>query len=63
MAAANTTRAAELFDVAAPYLRELLASAPLFGSAGITLVFHDGEISRVDVAASVQRKTSKGGAR
>ncbi len=56
MAAANSTRAAELFEVAAPYLKELLGNAPQFGSAGITLIFHQGEISRVDVSASVQRK-------
>lgn len=59
MAAANSTRAAELFDVAAPYLRELLQSAPQFGSAGLTLVFHEGQITRVDVAASVQRKPAR----
>jgi len=56
MAAANPTRAAELFETAKPYLLELLQSAPIYGSAGITLVFHEGEITRVDVNASVQRK-------
>ena len=57
MNAANTTdRGAELFAAAAPYLKELLQSAPVFGTAGITLVFHAGEITRVDVSASVQRK-------
>lgn len=62
MQAANvTTRADELFNAAAPYLKELLQSAPVFGSAGITLIFHAGEITRVDVAASVQRKPKAGG--
>jgi len=56
MAAANSTRAAELFDEAAPLLRELLSSAPMFGSATLTLVFHEGEITRIDRAASVQTK-------
>jgi len=57
MAAANhSDRAATLFAEAAPYLRELLGNAPQFGSAGITLIFHEGMISRVDVSASVQRK-------
>ena len=51
-----TTRADELFEQAAPYLKELLQSAPMFGTAGISLVFHAGEITRVDVNASVQRK-------
>jgi len=57
MAAANLTdRAAALFEDAAPYLKELLQSAPQFGTAGISLIFHEGQITRVDVAASVQRK-------
>ena len=60
-AAQNTVRADELFRSAAPYLKELLQSAPMFGSAGITLVFYAGEITRVDVAASVQRKPKSGG--
>jgi hypothetical protein len=57
MVAANNSRAAELFDTASPYLLELLQSAPQFGTAGITFIFHDGIITRVDVSASVQRKT------
>jgi hypothetical protein len=54
--AADNTRAAELFADAAPYLNELLTSAPRFGTCGIDLIFHDGRITRVDVHASVQRK-------
>jgi hypothetical protein len=56
MATANNTRAAELFADAAPYLMELLASAPIYGTCGIDLIFHEGKITRVDVRASVQRK-------
>jgi hypothetical protein len=60
--ALNTDRAEILLAQTIPYLRELLKSAPTFGSAGITLVFHEGEITRVDCSASVQRKTRTGGA-
>lgn len=56
MAAQNTERAEILLAQATPYLLDLLKSAPMFGSAGITLVFHAGEITRVDCSASVQRK-------
>jgi len=56
MGVQTTDRTTELFEIAAPYLKELLQSAPQFGSAGITLIFHDGVISRVDCSASVQRK-------
>jgi hypothetical protein len=60
MSAVDTTRTAALVSEALPYLRDLLANAPQFGSAGITLIFHEGEITRVDVAASVQRKPKAG---
>ncbi|GAB6275590.1 MAG: hypothetical protein SAMD01599839_01300 [Rectinema sp.] len=60
MAAANNTRAAELFEVAKPYLLDLLKNAPQHGSAGITLVFYQGQITRVDVSASVQCKPKAG---
>ncbi len=63
MAAADNTRAAELAREALPYLEELLRSAPMFGSAGIDLIFHEGRISRVDVHASVQRRVSDRGGR
>ena len=55
-AAKSTDRAAELFETAKPYLLDLLKSAPAFGTAGITLIFHEGQVTRVDVSASVQRK-------
>ena len=62
MAGADLTkRAADLFQQASPYLLELLQSAPSFGSIGLVLIFHAGEITRVDVQASVQRKPRSGG--
>jgi len=59
MSAADSSRAAELLTVALPYLKELLASAPPFGSCGIDFILHEGEITRIDVRASVQRKVRK----
>lgn len=63
MAAQDTDRADVLAGQALPYLKELLRSAPAFGTAGITLVFYEGEITRVDVSASVQRRHREGGPR
>jgi hypothetical protein len=60
-AADATVRADVLLAQAIPYLKDLLKSAPTFGQAGIVLVFHDGEITRVDVSATVQRKPRAGG--
>jgi hypothetical protein len=56
MAAANKTRAAELLEVAKPSLLKLFENAPLYGSVGIVCVLHEGEITRIDLSASVQRK-------
>lgn len=39
-----------------PYLDRICDNAPEFGSAGLTVVFHDGEISRIDLSETVQRK-------
>ncbi|SLM18282.1 hypothetical protein SPIRO4BDMA_40854 [uncultured spirochete] len=63
MAAANNTRAAELLEVAKPYLLKLFENAPAYGTEGIACVFHDGEITRIDVSASVQRKVAPHAAR
>lgn len=52
-------RAETLFEQAAPFLKGLLQNAPQFGTAGLTFIIHEGEITRVDVATSVQRKLSK----
>lgn len=54
MAATNYTKAA--FDaVIAPYLNIIYENAPSFGCAGITLIFHDGEITRIDITETVQK--------
>lgn len=55
MAAANNTRAA-FYAVVTPYLDKIYENSPEFGTAGLTLVFHDGDITRVDISESVQRK-------
>lgn len=60
MAAANNSKAAELLEVAKPYLLKLFENAPAYGTAGIVCVFHEGEITRIDVQASVQRKVRGG---
>jgi hypothetical protein len=62
MPAVDATRTAQLVSEALPYLKDLFSNAPQFGSAGLTFVFHDGAITRVDLAASVSRKP-KGGTR
>ena len=63
MATANNTRAAELLEVAKPYLLKIFENAPIYGTAWIVCIFHEGEITRVDVQASVQRKVAPHAAR
>lgn len=55
MAAANNTRAA-FFAVITPYLEKIYENAPQFGSAGILLTFHAGDITRIDISETVQQK-------
>lgn len=55
MAAANSTKAA-FYAVITPYLDRIYESSPDFGSAGFTLTFHDGQITRIDITETVQRK-------
>lgn len=55
MAAANTSKAA-FYAVVTHYLDKIYENSPQFGSAGLTLTFHDGEITRVDVSETVQRR-------
>lgn len=63
MAATNEKRAA-FYAVVKPYLEKICENYPQFGSAGITIVFHDGEIARVDITESVQTKVlTRSGAR
>lgn len=61
MSAANSTRAAEIFEEASPYILELLKSAPMHGSCGVELYFYEGQLARVEIRAAVQRKHSEKG--
>jgi hypothetical protein len=58
MTAANIDKKAAFFSIIAPYLEKIIENAPEFGSAGITLVFHDGQITRIDISESVQRRVA-----
>jgi len=55
MKAADDKRAA-FYAVITPYLDNIYENAPDFGSAGITLIFHEGEIARIDISETVQRR-------
>lgn len=39
-----------------PYLQRIIENHPPYGSAGLTLTFCDGQLSRIDVSESLQRK-------
>lgn len=52
----SRANAAELLKEAAPYLLDMFRTAPAYGSVGITLIFHDHVISRIDCLSTVQRK-------
>jgi hypothetical protein len=54
-------RAVLLLENIKPELLKLLAGAPSFGSIGIDVVFHDGEITRVVCRMEVSRKPRTGG--
>jgi hypothetical protein len=58
----QTDRATSLLESIKPELLKLLGSAPAFGSIGIDLVFHDGEITRIVSRMEVSRKPRLGGA-
>jgi hypothetical protein len=57
----QTDRAATLLENIRPELLKLLGGAPSFGSVGIELVFHDGELCRVISKMEVGRKPRAGG--
>jgi hypothetical protein len=57
----QTDRASALLDSVKPELLRLLGGSPAFGSVGIELVFHDGELSRVISKMEVGRKPRIGG--
>ena len=58
-------RAEYLFEQVKPELLKVLRNAPEFGSCGIDIVLHQGEITRLLVRAEVARKIQPrgGGAR
>jgi hypothetical protein len=63
MAAAGTPaamKARRLLDEIEPDLLRLLENAPPFGSAGISLTFHDSQITSIDLTASVKRRLQGG---
>jgi hypothetical protein len=56
-------RAGYLLDQVKPELLKLLRNAPEYGSCGIEIVLHQGEILRLSVRAEVTRKLEpRGGA-
>ncbi len=57
MLAAYKTKAA-FYAVITPYLDKIFENSPEFGTAGLTLVFHAGQITRVDISETVQRKVA-----
>ncbi len=58
----QSTSTGEVYSLAQRYLNDLLKNAPEYGSAGLTLVFHAGHITRVEVSSSIlQKPTITGG--
>jgi hypothetical protein len=49
-------RALELLAEITPDILRLLGNAPAFGSASIGMTFHDGEITSLDLGATVKRR-------
>jgi hypothetical protein len=50
-------RAISLFENIKPELLKLLNNSPAFGSVGVDLVIHDGEITRIISRMEVSRKS------
>lgn len=46
----------EILKTIRPYLQRIIENRPQYGSAGLSLVFCDGQLSRIDISESVQRK-------
>lgn len=47
---------AEILAIVNPYLQRIIENHPRYGSAGLTIIFTDGLVARVDVSETVQRK-------
>jgi hypothetical protein len=58
----QTSRAVSLLENIKPELLKLLGGSPAFGSVGIDLIFHEGEITRVVSRMEISRKPRIGGA-
>ncbi len=56
MEATNETKRAAFYAIITPYLDRIYENAPEFGSVGLTLVFHESQITRIDISETVQRK-------
>ncbi len=56
----NSTRAELLLEEIKPELLRILENAPPFGSCGLDVVFHEGDISRIVVRAEISRKPRTG---
>ncbi len=56
MGAITTLSTAQFLDSIAPELEQAFSKRPDFGSVGIVCHFHNGEIVRVEVAHSTQKK-------
>jgi len=53
-------RARELLTSIEPELLRLLDNAPPFGMAGLDIHFHEGEITSIDLRATVRRRLPPG---
>ncbi|MDR2924235.1 MAG: hypothetical protein LBU85_12970 [Treponema sp.] len=58
----DNERAASLLEKIKPRLLRLLNESPAYGSIGIDLVFHNGEIARTVCRVEVSQKTRGGAA-
>ena len=52
-------RADLLLESVKPELLRLLGGCPQYGSVGIDLVFHEGEVARIVTRMEVQRKPGR----
>jgi hypothetical protein len=57
----GAARARQLLEEIQPELLRILENAPIFGSAGISLTFYEGQITSIDLSATVKRRLPNGG--
>lgn len=58
MEAANETKRAAFYATITPYLDRIFENAPDFGSAGLSITFHEAQIVRIDLSETVQRRVA-----